>query len=138
MDNHDSFAASEKKRPGGHRWRLFATAISLILVGLYIGAFLTIRHRGMADYQCRLHGERPQHAQSWEAVTDGGSICHPGWGYDIWKMHRFAVVGVPGQRSQYIKGPRLVFTCRRWFPVLERWLVDQESLHTSADSIDDN
>jgi hypothetical protein len=107
--------------------------VSLVVAGLgamYVTAFRKIRDSAYADYDHLLEtGSFPRwtEGESPVAVTDGGSIFFEATGYRIWQMKQFDGP-FDGECQRYIVGPRLEFTCQRWFPLHQGELRDRESL----------
>ena len=111
------------------RWLVvLATTILLCLLALYLGAFLLIRHRANFDYELALKGERPRYTENKPlSVRDGGSLVYLGWGYHVYRLNRLKEPFALDRRDQeYIVGTQLLFTCRRFFPLLESSLEDRE------------
>ena len=92
--------------------------------GLYYAMLLRIESRAAADYEhLRTTGTFPAWTLGREpgAMTDGGTLFHDATGYRLLLVHR---VQDP-ESGECLVGPQLVFTCRRWFPILHRRLEDR-------------
>jgi hypothetical protein len=116
----------------GRRWlAALGAAIVVCLLVLYSGAFFLIRHRANFDYELMLWGERPRYTDNKPLpVADGGSLVYIGFGYEEWRVNRMGPPPLPGASHwESVGGTELVFTCRRFFPGLERYLEDRDDTH---------
>ena len=123
-----------KGRPGTarRRWLLIAAAaIFICLLGIYLSAFFIIRYRANIDYELMLQGERPQYTHGEPLyLEDGGTRVYVGFGYEASRVERIGPPPSPGASQwEYVGGTQLVFTCRRFFPGLERYLEDRDDTH---------
>jgi len=108
-----------------------AAAIFICLPAVYLGAFFIIRYRANFDYGLMLQGERPKYTHGEPLyVEDGGSRVYVGLGYEVCRVNRDVTPPRPvPSDGEYLTGTQLVFTCRHFFPGLERYLEDRDDTH---------
>ncbi len=112
------------------RWFILAAVITvfILLIGAHASMFLMIRSQAINDYELVRQGKSPIHANRPPlAAEDGGSLMWEGSGYRVIRLKRFAGNYAESREDQeYLVGAQLEFTCRRRFPILQRWIKDRE------------
>lgn len=123
------------------RRRVFAvsgTIIALVLT-TYLAMFFTIRARAYRDYEyLRTSGEWPgwrRHRATYP-YEDGGSVGHQYFGYELIKIRRLVAYPQPEHVERAGRYPsehgfQLQFTCRAWFPLLQKFMADREEISSS-------
>ena len=107
------------------RRRLVAFAAVLFAgAATYAGSFAYIRYAGLTDYARIRAGLLPEHASRRALhLTDGGSTLYDGFGYNVLRLNRRGPPGTPRE-----VGSSIEFTCRAYFPLIHRALVDRTEI----------
>ncbi len=123
MKKRDAESPHQQRRKRLQCWVVVAACVLLVL---YLSAPFVIKWIGEKEFERVLRGEEPVFPvfEEWP-YTDGGSVGYGGFGYVVVDVNRIGVFVSNDEPPEPTTGAELRFTCRRYFPVIQRLLKDK-------------